>query len=166
MRRSGPCRAADGLAGTIKHAMRRVPHAVGGSRCFRRAQGKKHTVACTLTVHVLAKLANMKGCLAAVQFARAVGGEPGAVGAWRNPRTGLREPVSKPTLHWAVQSVDPRRWRRWSAAGPGSGLPSPGRSPPTASASGAPTATDARRPRWGQCRAAPAPLPVRRCRCV
>ena len=36
---------------------------------FRRAQGKKHTVACTLTVHVLAELANMKGCLAAARFA-------------------------------------------------------------------------------------------------
>jgi len=83
----------------------------------RRAQGRKHTVASVLTVHGLAEIGNMTGCLAAAQFARALSREElEAVGAWRNPRT-------------------------WSAAGPGPGFPSPGRAPPTASASGAPTAT-------------------------
>ena len=70
---------------------------------FRRAQGKKHTVARVLTVHVLAEIANMKGCLAAAQFARAV---PEGAGGRRR----VAEPED-------------------------------GRSPPTASASGAPTAT-------------------------
>ena len=39
---------------------------------FRRAQGRKHAVACVLAMHVLAELANMKGCLAAAQFARSL----------------------------------------------------------------------------------------------
>ncbi len=86
---------------------------------FRRAQGRKHAVACVLAVHVLAELANMKGCLAAAQFARSLSQEElAAVGAWRNPKTGLREPVSKSTIHRVVQSVDPEALEdvvgRWS----------------------------------------------------
>ena len=74
----------------------------------RRAQGRKHTVASVLTVHILATLANMKGCLAAAQFARSLSQEQlEAVGAWRNPKTGLYEPVAKSTLHRVVQAVDP-----------------------------------------------------------
>lgn len=74
----------------------------------RRGQGRKHTVACVLTVHVLATLANMRGCLAAEQFARSLSqNDLEAIGAWRNPKTGLREPVAKSTLHRVVQSVDP-----------------------------------------------------------
>ncbi len=34
-----------------------------------RAQGRKHTLACVLTVHILAAMANLKGCLAAEQCA-------------------------------------------------------------------------------------------------
>ena len=83
---------------------------------FRRAQGRKHAVACVLAMHVLAELANMKGCLAAAQFARSLSqAELEAVGAWTNPKL----------------------WRMWSPAGPGPGSPLPGRSPPTASASAA-----------------------------
>ncbi len=86
---------------------------------FRRAQGRKHTVACVLAMHVLAELANMKGCLAAAQFARSLSqAELEAVGAWTNPKTGLREPVSKSTIHRVVQSVDPEALEdviaRWS----------------------------------------------------
>ena len=75
---------------------------------YRRAQGRKHTVACVLTIHLLATMANMKGCLAAAQFAKALSqDELEAVGAWKNPKTGLYEPVAKSTLHRVVQSVDP-----------------------------------------------------------
>ena len=75
---------------------------------FRRRQGRKHTVACVLCVHILAELANMKGCLAAAQFARALSQEElEAVGAWRNRRTGLCVPPSKSTIHRVVQMIDP-----------------------------------------------------------
>ena len=86
---------------------------------FRRAQGRKRTVASVLTVHVLAELANMKGCLAAAQFTGALSQEElAAVGAWRNPRTGLREPVSRSTVHRVLQSAGPEALEdvvgRWS----------------------------------------------------
>ncbi len=75
---------------------------------FRRRQGRWHTAACELSVHILAELANMKGCLVAVQFAKALSqNELAAVGAWRNRRTGLCEPPSKSTIHRVVQMIDP-----------------------------------------------------------
>ena len=118
-----PCDVAPpadpGLAPRDPEVMRSLHAELAEVPDFRRAQGKKHTVACVLTVHILAELANMKGCLAAAQFARALSQEElKAVGAWLNPRTGLREPVSKSTLHRVVQSVDPEALEdvvgRWS----------------------------------------------------
>ncbi len=86
---------------------------------YRRAQGRKHTVACVLSVHILAAMANMRGCLAAAQFAKALSQEQlAAIGAWKNPKTGLHEPVAKSTLHRVVQSLDPEALEdvlhRWS----------------------------------------------------
>ena len=111
-RRPLPCDVAPpcdpGLAPRGVEAMRSLYGELAAIPDFRRAQGKKHTVACVLAVHILAELANMKGCLAAAQFARSLTQEElKAVGAWRNPKTGLYEPVSKSTLHRVVQSVDP-----------------------------------------------------------
>ena len=100
---SGPELAERGPA-----AMRSLYDELAAMPDHRRAQGRKHTVACVLAVHVLAVMANMRGCLAAEQFARSLSQEQlAAVGAWRNPETGLREPVSKSTIHRVVQSVDP-----------------------------------------------------------
>ena len=100
--------AGPGLAPRGVEAMRSLHAELAAVADFRRAQGRKHTVACVLTVHVLAELANMKGCLAAEQFARSLTqAELKAVGAWRSPKTGRYEPVSKSTLHRVVQSVDP-----------------------------------------------------------
>ncbi len=62
---------------------------------FRRAQGRKHTAASVLTVHVLAEFANMKGCVAAAQFARSLSQEElEAIGAWLNPKFQHRSDVS------------------------------------------------------------------------
>ena len=116
--------AGPGLAPRDPEAMRSLHAELAAVPDFRRAQGKKHTVACVLTVHVLADLTNMKGCLAAAQFAHSLSQEElEAVGAWTNRRTGLREPVSKSTLHQIVQSVDPEaledvvgRWSRLPVA--------------------------------------------------
>jgi len=66
----------------------------------RRKQGMKHSVANILTVHVLAELAIMKGCIATAKFARTLTQEQlKAIGAWKNPRTGVYVPVSKSTIH-------------------------------------------------------------------
>ena len=78
-----------GLAPRDPEAMRSLHAELAAVPDFRRAQGKKHTVACVLTVHLLAELANMKGCLAAAQFARSLSQqELEAIGAWHNPRDG------------------------------------------------------------------------------
>ncbi len=75
---------------------------------FRRKQGMKHTVACVLTLIILATFANMKGCMAVAQFARALSQEElEAIGAWKRQTTGLCEPVSKSTVHRVLQSLDP-----------------------------------------------------------
>ncbi len=100
-------------------AMRSMHAGLAAVPDFRRAQGRKRTAACVPAMHVLAELANMKGCLAAAQFARSPSrAELEAVGAWTNPKTGLREPVSKSTIHRVVQSVDPEALEdvvaRWS----------------------------------------------------
>ena len=100
---SGPDRAACDPA-----AMRSLYDELAALPDHRRAQGRKHPVACVLAVHILATLANMRGCLAAEQFARSLSQEElAAIGAWRNPKTGRREPVAKSTLHRVVQAVDP-----------------------------------------------------------
>ncbi len=75
---------------------------------FRRAQGRKHTSASVLAVHILALLADMHGCLAAAQYAKSLNQtELEALGAWHNPKSGQFVPVSKSTLHRVVANADP-----------------------------------------------------------
>lgn len=110
-------------------------------RDFRRVRGKKHTVACVLTVHVLAELPDMKGYVAAAQFVRSLSrDELQAVGVWVNPRTGLHEPVSESTIRRLVQSIDPLVLEEVVARYSRPGFPAPGRLPPPARAFAAPTA--------------------------
>ncbi len=100
---SGPELAPRGVA-----AMRSLHDELAAVADFRRAQGRKHGVACVLACHVLAELANMKGCLATAEFARALSQEElAAVGAWKNRRTGLFEPPSKSTIHRVIQLICP-----------------------------------------------------------
>ena len=113
--------ADPGLAPRDPGAMRALHAELMGIPDFRRRQGRKHTVACVLCVHILAELANMKGCLAAAQFAKALSQEElAAVGAWRNRGTGLCEPPSKSTVHRVIQMIDPEALEdvvnRWSGA--------------------------------------------------
>ena len=77
-------------------------------RDFRRAQGRKHCVATVLAVYILARLANLRGPVAAAEYAQKLSQpELEAIGAWKNPRTGRYVPVSKSTLHRVISSVDP-----------------------------------------------------------
>ena len=83
---------------------------------FRRAQGRKHTVASVLAVYILARLANCRGPVAAAEYARQLSqSELKAVGAWKSPRTGRYVPVSKSTLHRVIGSVDIRGANRHAA---------------------------------------------------
>ena len=74
---------------------------------FRRAQGRKHTVASVLAVYILARLANFRGPVAAAEYAQQLSqAELRVVGTWKSPRTGRHVPVSKSTLHRVTASAD------------------------------------------------------------
>ena len=88
--------------------MRSLHTELAGIQDWRRAQGCKHSLAGTLTVIVLATLANMKGCSAAARFGKSLSQEElAAIRVRRNKRTGLFEPPAKSTIHRAMEAVDP-----------------------------------------------------------
>jgi predicted transposase YbfD/YdcC len=73
----------------------------------RRGQGRKHSLATVLAVYLLAALSNMRGPVAAAEYARALDQEQlKALGAWRNRRTGRYEAPTKSTIHRVVMATD------------------------------------------------------------
>ena len=69
----------------------------------RRAQGRKHSIATVLAVHILATLSNMRGPVAAAEYARSLDQEElQSIGAWYNRTTGCYEPPSKATITGAT----------------------------------------------------------------
>ena len=97
----GPCEKARSELRSLYQELTEV-------RDFRRAQGRKHSVATVLAVYILARLANLRGPVAAAEYAQKLSQpELEAIGAWKNPRTGRYVPVSKSTLHRVISAVDP-----------------------------------------------------------
>ena len=73
----------------------------------RRGQGRKHSIATVLAVYLLAALSNMRGPVAAAEYARALDQQQlQALGAWRNRSTGRYEPPTKSTIHRVVMQAD------------------------------------------------------------
>ena len=73
----------------------------------RRAQGRKHSIATVLAVHILATLSNMRGPVAAAEYARSLDQEElQSIGAWYNRTTGCYEPPSKATINRVVMHAD------------------------------------------------------------
>ena len=73
----------------------------------RRGQGRKHSLATVLAVYLLAMLSNMRGPVAAAEYAQALDQEElKLVGAWRNRATGRYEPPTKSTIHRVVMATD------------------------------------------------------------
>ena len=73
----------------------------------RRAQGRKHSIASVLAVHILATLCNMRGPVAAAEYARSLDQEElQSIGAWYNRTTGCYEPPSKATINRVVMHAD------------------------------------------------------------
>ena len=73
----------------------------------RRGQGRKHSLATVLAVYLLAMLSNMRGPVAAAEYAQALDQEElKLVGAWRNRTTGRHEPPTKSTIHRVVMATD------------------------------------------------------------
>ena len=74
---------------------------------FRRRQGRRHSIASVAALLLLAQLCGKRGCLEAERVGRSLGQEElKAIGAWRNPRTGVRHPPGKSTIHRVLQQLD------------------------------------------------------------
>ena len=66
---------------------------------FRRAQGRKHTIASVLTINTVASLAGFESGIAVAQFARALNQtQLKMLSAWFNPKTKKYEPPSKSVI--------------------------------------------------------------------
>ncbi len=73
---------------------------------FRRAQGRKHGVACVMAIYILSLLSGMKGPLAAVQYAQSLSQEElEALGAWYNRKTRRYVPPSRATMYRVTGKV-------------------------------------------------------------
>ena len=86
---------------------------------FRRAQGRKHTIASVLTIDTVASLAGFESGIGAAQFARALTQtELKKLGAWFNPKTKKYEPPSKSVIYRVREKADPAAMdsvlKRWS----------------------------------------------------
>ena len=86
---------------------------------FRRAQGRKHTIASVLTIDTVASLSGFESGIGAAQFARALNQtELKILGAWFNPKTEKYEPPSKSVIYRVREKADPAAMesvlKRWS----------------------------------------------------
>ena len=88
-------------------AMRSLYEELASIPDHRRAQGRKHSIATVLAVHILATLSNMRGPVAAAEYARSLDQEElQSIGAWYNRTTGCYEPPSKATINRVVMHAD------------------------------------------------------------
>ena len=86
---------------------------------FRRAQGRKHTIASVLAIVITARLVGFESGIGAAQFARALNQtQLNALGAWFNPKTKKYEPPSKSIIYRVREKADPAAietvLKRWS----------------------------------------------------
>ena len=76
---------------------------------FRRAQGRKHTIASVFAIIISASLSGFGTSIAAAQYARALNQtELESLGAWFNLNTKQYEPPSKSVIYRVLE----RRTRR------------------------------------------------------
>lgn len=79
---------------------------------FRRAQARRHSVGCVLSIYVLSFLSGMRGPVAAAQYARSLSQkELEALGAWYNRRKQRYEPPSQTTMHRVTSNLDTREFQ-------------------------------------------------------
>ena len=86
---------------------------------FRRAQGRKHTIASVFAIDTVAGLAGFESGIGAAQFAQALNQtELESLGAWFNPKTKKYEPPSKSVIYRVREKADPAAMetvlKRWS----------------------------------------------------
>ena len=86
---------------------------------FRRAQGRKHTIASVFAINTVASLVGFESGIAVAQFARALNQtQLKMLGAWFNPKTKKYEPPSKSVIYRVREKADPAAMetvlKRWS----------------------------------------------------
>ena len=86
---------------------------------FRRAQGRKHTIASVFAINTVASLVGFESGIAVAQFAQALNQiELESIGAWFNPKTERYEPPSKSVIYRVREKADPAAMetvlKRWS----------------------------------------------------
>ena len=74
---------------------------------FRRAQGRKHTIASVLAIVIVARLIGIESGIGAAHLARALNQtELESLGAWFNPKTKQYEPPSKSVIYRVLEMAD------------------------------------------------------------
>ena len=86
---------------------------------FRRAQGRKHTIASVFAIVIVARLAGFETGIGAAQFARALNQtQLEELAVWNSPKTKKYEPPSKSVIHRVLGMADPAAnetvLKRWS----------------------------------------------------
>ena len=93
---------------------------------FRRAQARRHSMACVLSIYILSLLSGMRGPVAAAQYAKNLSQkELETLGAWYNRKKQRYEPPSQTTMHRVTSNLDTREFQdvvaRYCAGRKGSG---------------------------------------------
>ena len=88
---------------------------------FRRAQGRKHTIASVFAIIISASISGFGTSIAAAQYARALNQtELKSLGAWFNPNTKQYEPPSKSVIYRVFDLADRAEieavLKRWAAS--------------------------------------------------
>ena len=98
--------------GKTREEMRSLHEELCGVEDFRRAQGRKHSVASVLATYILAFLSGMRGPVAAAEYAQSLAQEDlECLGAWYNKNKGRYEPVSRSTMHRVISELDPQEFQ-------------------------------------------------------
>ena len=79
---------------------------------FRRAQAKRHSVACVLSIYILSFLCGMRGPVAAAQFAQNLSQkELEILGGWYNRKKQRYQPPSQTTMHRVTSNLDTQEFQ-------------------------------------------------------
>ena len=79
---------------------------------FRRAQARRHSVACVLSIYILSFLSGMRGSVAAAQYAKSLSQkELEMLGGWYNRKKQRYEPPSQTTMHRVTSNLDTREFQ-------------------------------------------------------
>lgn len=93
-------RRSDGELKSLYEELNRIPD-------FRRAQARRHSVACVLSIYILSFLCGMRGPVAAAQYAKNLSQkELEMLGAWYNRKKQRYQPPSQTTMHRVTSNLD------------------------------------------------------------